>query len=394
MGTRLWPLAFLFLLFALGAPGLFPQAAKTGLQPKIIHNQKGGIWGRDPQVYLQLIRAIGGQDVEDSNLAFKAGLDVVLDSTGNMYILDSGNQRIQKLDVQGKFIQSIGRKGQGPGEFEFPYSLDVDDQDAIYAYDFNNRKIQVFTSEGKISKAIKFSGFSMSHIRVLRSGLIVMGGDLGGLRAFMQKKQQPLIEIVDQNGKRRNSFGEMRDYKNTLVNSWANWFCFDRDAEDNIYLTFLRQNRIEKYTAAGILLWTADRTLNYGTGVIDKGFIRRTPQGISIQQPRLNEISAGISVDGRGRVWVITQDRQMSEEERGYSISAGGMQKTVALKIEKMDIFKLEVFGPDGVLLGEIPLNHLAHGIRIFGDTLFIMDYVNAVLYQYKVAERDRQGHF
>jgi hypothetical protein len=53
-----------------------------------------------------------------------------------------------------------------------------------------------------------------------------------------------------------------------------------------------------------------------------------------------------------------------------------------------MDIHKLEVFDAEGVLLGEIPLNHLAHGIRIFGDTLFVWERNNSIFYQYRIIER------
>ena len=53
-----------------------------------------------------------------------------------------------------------------------------------------------------------------------------------------------------------------------------------------------------------------------------------------------------------------------------------------------MDIYKLEIFGPDGVLLGEIPLAHEAHGIRIFGETLFIWDRANTAVYQYRIMEQ------
>jgi hypothetical protein len=39
-------------------------------------------------------------------------------------------------------------------------------------------------------------------------------------------------------------------------------------------------------------------------------------------------------------------------------------------------------------LLGEIPLAHHAHGIRIFGDNLFIREYYNTIFYQYKIIEK------
>ena len=53
-----------------------------------------------------------------------------------------------------------------------------------------------------------------------------------------------------------------------------------------------------------------------------------------------------------------------------------------------MDIYKLEIYSPEGILLGEIPLNQLAYRIRIFGDMLFISDFNNARYCQYKIIEK------
>jgi hypothetical protein len=129
--------------------------------------------------------------------------------------------------------------------------------------------------------------------------------------------------------------------------------------------------------------------LNFGTEVIDPGYIKKDETGTGIQAPQLNMVSMGIAADQAGRIWVNTYRRQMSREEQGGSISVGGQIRSVkAAKIEKMDIHMLEVFGPDGVLLGEIPLNHLAHGIRIFGDMLFIWERNNAIYYQYRIVEK------
>jgi hypothetical protein len=53
------------------------------------------------------------------------------------------------------------------------------------------------------------------------------------------------------------------------------------------------------------------------------------------------------------------------------------------------DAFKLEVFSPDGVLLGEIPLTHFADIIRIAGDSLFLIDRERGVtVYQYRIVEK------
>jgi len=100
-------------------------------------------------------------------------------------------------------------------------------------------------------------------------------------------------------------------------------------------------------------------------------------------------VSMGVAADAKGRVWVNTYNRQMAKEEQTMTMSVGGAtRRTQEGKITRMDIHKLEVFDADGVLLGEIMLNHLAHGLRIFGDTLFVWERNNAVFYQYKIVEK------
>ena len=64
-------------------------------------------------------------------------------------------------------------------------------------------------------------------------------------------------------------------------------------------------------------------------------------------------------------------------------------RKVTEPKVVKGDIYKLEIFSPDGIFLGEIPLPHHAHGIRIFGDNLFILESYNTIFYQYKIIENE-----
>jgi hypothetical protein len=53
-----------------------------------------------------------------------------------------------------------------------------------------------------------------------------------------------------------------------------------------------------------------------------------------------------------------------------------------------MDIFKLEIYGSDGILLGEIQLDHIAQGIRIYKNNMFIWEFPNARYFQYEIIEK------
>jgi DNA-binding beta-propeller fold protein YncE len=72
-----------------------------------------------------------------------------VDSGGNVYIADYGNNRIQRFTNDGKFITKWGTKGTGDGQFQGPSGLSIDANDNIYVTDKNNDRVQVFASDGQ-----------------------------------------------------------------------------------------------------------------------------------------------------------------------------------------------------------------------------------------------------
>jgi DNA gyrase/topoisomerase IV subunit A len=52
------------------------------------------------------------------------------------------------------------------------------------------------------------------------------------------------------------------------------------------------QNRIEKYSPDGKLIWRADRELNYPSGALAKGKIEVKSSRVGLQEPRMNWCSA------------------------------------------------------------------------------------------------------
>lgn len=75
--------------------------------------------------------------------------DVVIDSRGNIYVADGGNARIQKFDTEGQFITQWGSPGPNDGQFGRPLSLAIDEQDNIYVLDDSNPRVQKFNTEGQ-----------------------------------------------------------------------------------------------------------------------------------------------------------------------------------------------------------------------------------------------------
>ncbi|MCJ7485828.1 MAG: NHL repeat-containing protein [Candidatus Aminicenantes bacterium] len=389
----------LFLATALAA-----QKVETVDGVRVVHNEKGGLWGKSAKVSLELVRKIGDIDTEDENVAFNYPTDIAVDKEGNIYVLDGGNTRIQKFGPDGKYLATIGRKGQGPGEFISPSSLDIDEDGNLVVTDTAQSRLHVIIGGGKDVKSIVLKDERIYGLRCLGSGSFVGRASTYSIPMRNQPEQKigemRLFRKLDPDGRVTASFGELSDFGENMTNATGNASEFDVDGRDAVTVSFSAQNRIEKYSPDGKLLWRADRPLSYGTAVKKKGSIDRSGGGISMSAPEMNVCSKGIAVDGRGRAWVVTLQRQLKKEEevqtsmtsfggRGQGVNNVSIKTTGNTELRTTDAFKLEIFADDGVLLGEIPLTHFVDVIRIAGDRLFLIDRERGVtVYQYRIVEK------
>lgn len=117
---------------------------------EVIKNPNNPVYG---ELIFDLDLELNIHDKKSKKFKFyEIGL-VTLDNQENIYALDTRMNCILKFDSRGNYLQKIGRKGQGPGEFERPSNLFVDNQHYLYASD--KRKIHVFNSIGKFVKSIR-----------------------------------------------------------------------------------------------------------------------------------------------------------------------------------------------------------------------------------------------
>lgn len=85
---------------------------------------------------------------------FNRPTDIGWDAAGNIFITDGyGNSRIVKYDKQGRFIAQTGTKGSDPGQLNLPHSLAIDATGNAYVADRSNRRIEIFDNDLKF-KAI------------------------------------------------------------------------------------------------------------------------------------------------------------------------------------------------------------------------------------------------
>lgn len=386
--TRFRVLRSFVVLVALAALAPAGQKVETVDGVRVVHNSGPGAWGRAPQVALEPVLTLGDVDTSDENLAFFMPSAIAVDAADNLYVLDTGNHRVQKFGPDGSYLATYGRRGQGPGEFQYPAWLAVDDKGFIYVTDPFNQRIQVLTPDGKDHKVIKGLEQGAGPVFLGTNGELITGAPR--MRLIVNQGEAParlpkLVKVLDGDGRPLREFGEPRDFDHELLNNSANEVLMTVDPAGQVYLAYTVQNRIEKYAADGKLLWRADRELPYSMEIKDKGEIKRDGNSVSVRGPQLNRAAAGIAVDGQGRVWVVTMTRQLKREEQvGMSMTMsvdGSGARTMGMKphgegqeLRTTDAYELEVFDADGALLGSLPLDIFVDGIFIYGDRLFLMD--------------------
>ncbi len=101
------------------------------------------------------------------NGQFTNPIGVAVDSGGNIWALDITNNRVQEFNSSGTFVRgigagyngvsgSIGSSGSLPGQFLAPYGLTLDRSGNIWVVDTQNSRLQKFNSSGNYVSMITF----------------------------------------------------------------------------------------------------------------------------------------------------------------------------------------------------------------------------------------------
>ena len=134
---------------------------------------------------------------EKARLRSPRGLAV--DASGNVFVADTGNFRVVKLDASGREVAVIGRKGSGPGEFESAWIPGVDGKGQLYVLDPRRGHVNVYGNDGKYLRKIgEGAGFySPGGLAVAKDGTVAVA-DTGGNRVVVfgpdgQKRGEPIV---------------------------------------------------------------------------------------------------------------------------------------------------------------------------------------------------------
>jgi DNA-binding beta-propeller fold protein YncE len=164
--------------------------------------------------------------------------DVVQDADGFFYVAEFGeNQRITKLDAQGKFVQSWGSPGTGPGQFQRARALALGPDGLLYVADSCNHRVQVFTRDGDL---VRLWGSPGSGPGELSYPYDVAFGP-GGLLYVVEMGNNRVQKFTPQ-GEPRGCWGGPGREPGRLHNPWA----LAVDSKGRVHVVDTENHRVQR----------------------------------------------------------------------------------------------------------------------------------------------------
>jgi hypothetical protein len=273
---------------------------------------------------------------------------------GLIYVVDQREHQVVVLDGKLELVGTIGRFGQGPGEFNYPAGIAFDGDDRMYVCDVGNCRVQI------LDKNRGFVSYFKWRFDDYQPDICV---DSKGRIFLNQPTLEDLIVVVNRNGEVVGSFGRKVPSKNPVRRKFCNYVRMAMDMDDNLFCVFLESPVLRKYRR--------DFQLEF-----EKRFD---------QVPEIKEAT---------RLW--REQKELRKNPRIHlfkqyftGVSCRGSEVYIGLRSTKSN--PIHVLDADGALLRRIcltggegnPLNVFRFDISVEGDVA-VVDILQRGIYKFK----------
>jgi hypothetical protein len=147
--------------------GATPPAVTTGVAE-----------GGSDVVTLEPLWSRGGDD--DPDVMFGIPCGVTQDPEGHVYVLDNQLSEIVMFSPDGEYLRTLGREGEGPGEFRRPNGLVILPDGAVAAANMIRARFERLTSAGVPDGSFALGDDGPQEGVVVLYGAVCRGGTLVG----------------------------------------------------------------------------------------------------------------------------------------------------------------------------------------------------------------------
>lgn len=152
------------LLVAACAPGDREGAADRGWAGTVdtlpsgalvVRNPEQGMWDSSATWRIREELRIGSADADGPEM-FGDVADLAVDSTGRLWVLDGQAEELRLFDADGRYVRTVARKGNGPGELAGAAAvLVMHGGEGVVVVDYGNQRYARFDTAGRYLGAVR-----------------------------------------------------------------------------------------------------------------------------------------------------------------------------------------------------------------------------------------------
>jgi len=168
--------------------------------------------------------------------------DLDTDLKGNIWISDTGNDRIVEFDEKGEYVREFGKEGSGKGEFKSPKGVAIDSSDNVWVVDSGNNRVQKFNSKGEWLSEFGKEGAGEAQFKS-PSGIATVGS---GPNLFVADTDNNRVQKLNSSGKWLATIGKEGSGDGEFKSPEG----IGLDAKDRIWVADTGNNRIQKFNTS------------------------------------------------------------------------------------------------------------------------------------------------
>lgn len=273
--------------------------------------------------------SIGGEDEKGNVILYEAN-DFTIDAHENIYISDTKEIGIKVFDPQGKYLHSIGRKGQGPGEFQWIMAFSFLSDERLLVMDFRSLRTSLFHPSGQFLESHQWTQnlYLIQILLTTNQSFILAVADFGG----PTQERKIAVNEYDFKGNLVRLFGEFVSQKRKAYDDGNINYSVPvphsplsllvGDTTNNyIYHCLNNKYLIEVYDESGKLIRKIDRPYEpvpY-TNKDKEDFIAQYEnhriQGMKklareVDFPSVKSVASRLLTDDMGNLWIKTNEQR------------------------------------------------------------------------------------
>jgi RHS repeat-associated protein len=224
------------------------------------------------------------------NGQFGRPTDIAFDASGNLWVTDAGNDRIQKFNDKGEFLAKVGSLGSGAEQFDGPEAIAIDPKGNLWVADTDNGRLQKLSGAGAFLKSVSSKGSGSGQLGE-PTGIDV--GPNGNV--WVADWQNNRVAVFDEGGGFVQQFGSAGSGNGQFNHPGV----IDVDPQARVWVADQNNARVQQFNQSG------EYASKFGTAGSGNGqFSFSVPMGIATDAG--NNIWVADTGNNRVQKWVAT----------------------------------------------------------------------------------------